>query len=103
MCRAGPAYTPSLGRLDVVYEVLEAEPDALPLAGGSLNGLMTTHKARRPRAGFCCARLGEREMMYLPKVQSAGLSFMQRLYASGLVPHTHTVPLAIHRVAGGDK
>ena len=32
----------------MVYEVLEAEPDALPLAGGSLNGLMTTYKARRP-------------------------------------------------------
>ena len=60
MCRAGPAYTPSLGRLDVVYEVLEAEPDALPLAGGSLNGLMTTYKARRP-AGQCllCQAEGE--------------------------------------------
>lgn len=60
MCRAGPAYTPSLGRLDVVYEVLEAEPDALPLAGGSLNGVMTTYKARRlPGQSLPCQAGGE--------------------------------------------
>jgi hypothetical protein len=49
---AGPAYSAARQRLDLVYEVLEAEPGALPLAGGSVNALVGNYQARGapPRA-----------------------------------------------------
>lgn len=43
---AGPVYNAARQRLDLVYEVLEAEPSALPLAGGSVNALVGNYQAR---------------------------------------------------------
>lgn len=42
---AGPVYNAARQRLDLVYEVLEAEPSALPLAGGSVNALVGNYQA----------------------------------------------------------
>ena len=53
---AGPSYSLAARRLDVRYEVLEAEQAALPLAGGTVNGELSNYQVR------CRCCLGLRHM-----------------------------------------
>ena len=62
MHRAGPVYDAVSERLDLRYSVLEAEPAALPLAGGTVNGDMARNRVRAFWVGasemkFCSAEL----------------------------------------------